>query len=401
MHKNHSVMDLNIDPNNGKITAIGNVYEFKRLPIGTANYYGNTDYYRFENWWNSRAIPLSRQGFREALEKLNIKTSEELVLKCFGLSLTDQYWVKPINQSINWEDVNFFDNDFSEEMGDILFGGKPTSDKLNMFSPDNAVNGWLKKKWKIINNKRMLVKCGDGFQQQPYNEVIAFRIAELLGIDHVKYVLGYTEQARPICVCENFITRDTELVPAAHFDSILPFDSNETKYEHFCRSCEHFQIPNYKKSIDNIIVLDYIMANQDRHFGNFGAIRNADTLEFIGFSPIYDSGTSLRCDTPDPYIDVTLDIESRPFRNHHSEQIELVDDFSRFDLTKLKSIDRIVNDVFLDNYYHLFMKKERPQILCNVLKKRIEMLGNHIEKSNTLDLLPKIDSDKINLYPKI
>ena len=42
-------------------------------------------------------------------------------------------------------------------------------------------------------------------------------------------------------------------------------------------------------------VMDDIMLNTDRHLGNFGLIRNAETLEWIGPAPIYDTGNSLMC----------------------------------------------------------------------------------------------------------
>lgn len=45
-----------------------------------------------------------------------------------------------------------------------------------------------------------------------------------------------------------------------------------------------------------MIVLDYIIANEDRHLNNFGAIRDANTLAWIGMAPIYDSGASLGFD---------------------------------------------------------------------------------------------------------
>ena len=51
-----------------------------------------------------------------------------------------------------------------------------------------------------------------------------------------------------------------------------------------------------------MIVIDYLLANTDRHYNNFGAIRNANSLEWIGSAPIYDSGTSLWCNTPTKLI---------------------------------------------------------------------------------------------------
>lgn len=35
------------------------------------------------------------------------------------------------------------------------------------------------------------------------------------------------------------------------------------------------------------MVFDYLMANADRHFGNFGAVRNVNTLEWIGLAPVF------------------------------------------------------------------------------------------------------------------
>ena len=42
-----------------------------------------------------------------------------------------------------------------------------------------------------------------------------------------------------------------------------------------------------------MLATDYILANTDRHLGNFGFLRDSETLEWKGLAPIYDSGTSL------------------------------------------------------------------------------------------------------------
>ena len=47
------------------------------------------------------------------LLRLNIVTPSELLDKAFGLSLSDQYWLKPVGTDIKYEDINFFDNDFN------------------------------------------------------------------------------------------------------------------------------------------------------------------------------------------------------------------------------------------------------------------------------------------------
>lgn len=71
--------------------------------------------------------------------------------KAYCLSLSDQYWVKNIDEDIKWEKINFFDNEFSEDMGKILFSGGKTSLKLNLNTPDMTSNGNYEKRWKIID----------------------------------------------------------------------------------------------------------------------------------------------------------------------------------------------------------------------------------------------------------
>ncbi len=50
-----------------------------------------------------------------------------------------------------------------------------------------------------------------------------------------------------------------------------------------------------------MLTLDYIIANGDRHYNNFGFIRNAETLEWQGLAPIFDSGASLWHNTQESY----------------------------------------------------------------------------------------------------
>ena len=137
-----------------------------------------------------RSIPASRIGLKEALEKLKVSTTAEMLGKSFALNLSDQYWIAPEDMNLNWHDVNFFENDFSEDIGNILIGLTSDSDKINYMSPDSASDGWLKKKWRIVDGERVLFKAGSGSNlQEPYNEVLATAIMKRLGIPCVEYTL--------------------------------------------------------------------------------------------------------------------------------------------------------------------------------------------------------------------
>jgi hypothetical protein len=100
------------------------------------------------------------------------------------------------------------------------------------------------------------------------------------------------------------------------------------------RCCERLEIPGVRDAVDKMLTVDYIIANEDRHWCNFGFVRDANTLEWKGLAPIFDSGTSLWYDS----IAVGRETDCKPFRGTHKEQIELVSDLSWFNYAALDGI---------------------------------------------------------------
>lgn len=94
------------------------------------------------------------------------------------------------------------------------------------------------------------------------------------------------------------------------------------------------------------IVLDYIIANEDRHQGNFGAVRDAETLEFISPAPVFDSGSALWFEMPTPQIRAGARTVCKPFKTTHEEQLQLVTDFAWLDPSALVGLDDVVREVF-------------------------------------------------------
>ncbi len=371
MQKNYPVMDLTLSKDGTQITDVGIIYDEKRIPLGLQAPFQQS----LNHWWHHRAIPASRSGLTKALETLGMRTPEELLSQCLGLSLSDQYWIKPKSMVVSWEQVNFFDNPFSEDVGNILLGEKLSGEFMSLCSPDGSVNGWLKKKWKIINGKRYLLKGCSNFWSEPFNEVIASMIADRLNFSHVEYEICYEgKHHTPMSICENFITPNTEFIEASQIGRILTKLPDETKYQHFCRCCDALHIPDYEKSLDEMLVLDYLIANQDRHKGNFGAIRNVETMDFVGFAPIFDCGTSLRYDTPDIYIDPDLNVESQPFCSFHDEQIQLVQHPEHFDFNVLQGLSEEICVLFEDERAKAYISTDRAEKIIAVVTARIEML---------------------------
>ena len=382
MHKNIAVANLTIDAATAVISSIGEVRNIEHTPVGVAVSKGNIDRGTLNKWWTGRAIPASRMGIKVALESLGVDSTIKLLDKAYGLSLSDHYWVKPKDSPLTWADVNFFDNDFSDDVGDILFGEQRDSETVSLISPDNTSDGWLKKKWKIIDGKRCLLKSGSGaIQQEPYNEVIASIICDRLGIDHIPYYL-IVQDDYPYSVCENFVTKDTELVSAWSIYQTVKKPNHISVYQHYLDCCVALGIPNMVDALNKMIVLDYIIGNEDRHLNNLGVLRNAETLEYIGPAPIFDNGTSLWFDKPIAMIKKGDKIKSKPFKNSHDEQIKLVTSFDFFTPSALIGIDDEIKEITKNS---VFVEENRAAMICKGIMRRIDSLTDLILSHSRTD----------------
>jgi len=371
MNKNIPVVLLELDEDTATILKVTETCKLDFLPIGIDTKTGIPNKKELNEWWFGRSIPASRSGIRAALENLNIRHSEQLLLKCYGLSLSDQYWMKPVGSELQWKDINFFEHDFSNDVGNILFG-QPASQNIDLMSPCNTSDGWLKKKWKIMDGKRCLIKAGSNpFMQEPLNEAFGTRLHQRLGWNnYVPYHVVW-ENGNPYSVCENFITTNTELVNAVSINRSMKKRSQYSSYEHFMNACEKLGIPGMKEFMDYLLVFDFLMANTDRHFGNFGAIRDVETLEWIGPAPVFDSGTSLWHDKLTRAIDPLGEVETKPFYGKASKQLELVSDFSWIPFEALVGLEDDIREIFVPTE---FMDERRIETLAGAVSGRVEVM---------------------------
>lgn len=371
MNKNMPVVELELEDDTATILKVMKTYELDFLPVGIEAKTGIPNKKELNEWWFGRSIPASRSGIRTALEQLGIQHSEQLLLRCYGLSLSDQYWMKPVDSELQWKNINFFDNDFSDDVGNILFG-QPASQDIDLMSPCNTSDGWLKKKWKIIDGKRCLIKAGSNpFMQEPINEVFGTKLHQRLGCKNYVSYNVLLEDGIPYSVCENFINTNTELVNAVSINRSMKTRSQFSSYEHFMNACDKLGIPGMKEFIDYMLVFDYLMANTDRHFGNFGAIRNVETLEWIGPAPVFDSGTSLWHDKLTRAINPLGEIETKPFYSKVSRQMELVSDFSWVPFEELRKLKDDIMQIFVPTEY---IDEERIEVLSKAVSSRVEEL---------------------------
>jgi hypothetical protein len=249
-------------------------------------------------------------------------------------------------------------------------------------SPDNTSDGVLKKKWKIIDGKRYLIKgSSKPFKQEVANEILASKVCARLGIPFIEYTATVID-GETYSLCEDFINAQTELVTAWHIKNLIKKDNSTSDYESFVRKVESLGIKDVRLRIDQMLVLDFIIANIDRHYNNFGLIRDANTLEWLSVAPIYDSGTSMWCREAEGKIRAAdVSIESKPFRAKHIKQIELVKDFSWLNLDTLDEIDKEYASILSEAIPDGSTSEVRSSRLCAALAARIRILKDIVRKT--------------------
>ncbi len=382
MNKNKEILTAEYQLSLGVFTDIYDVFNINFAPIILKNAYQSNEDLKvsLSEWFKGRGIPSWRDDLDLLLAKLNISTPTELLDKAFGLSLSDQYWIKPFDSKIEYKDINFFEHDFEDsEFTNATFSNdRESNTKISLISPNNTTDGRLKKTWIIENGKRYLLKGGYKNEvMQPFNEVLATMICNRLGFKHIPYTIDVVKD-KIVSKCECFINKDTELVSAYQ---ILHNNCDKDKaYETYINLLESKGISNAREEIENMFILDFIMLNEDRHLNNFGIIRNVESLNWIETAPIFDTGQSLNIlDYNDDELIINGDGRFFYNVNNFDTIIDCIKDIKRFDLSKLDDICEEFDDL-LHKYQNITkMTDRRINKICTLLLSRINKLKRIIE----------------------
>ena len=379
MNKNTEVLLAEYDSGLGVFSKIYDIYNINYAPYILKNFYNDTSLRtNLSKWFQGRGIPSWRDKLDLLLHRLNKTTPSELLDKAFGLSLSDQYWLKPYDTDIKYDNINFFDHDFdyTEFMeASLSKNSKMVTREEALMTPNNTTDGMLKKAWIIEDGVRYLLKGGYKNEVlQPFNEVLASMICERLGFEHVTYTLD-TYQDMVVSKCPCFITKDTEFITASQIRNDMERHDSTKDYEDYIKLLESHGIKDARIKMENMYILDFLMLNEDRHLNNFGIIRDVNTLEWLDVAPIFDNGQSLNIqDYNDEEVIISgqgrLFYEVKCF----DEIIAVVKDIKRIDLSRLDDLALWFDDLLHKYQYITNMSDRRIHKLCILLNSRINKL---------------------------
>lgn len=242
-------------------------------------------------WLRNRTIPKNRAYVSSFLAKcgMSINRPMNIIRVSKGMSLNDCYWVVEEGFGGSFDKYNLYDNRFSRILGLIAFTGFGSSVRSSLAScPEFTTNGMLPKCWRRVEGKIQLFKGGTkgasntGFE--PYSEYYACRIAKVLGIDAVDYSIA--KWKGELCsTCELFTSKQRSFIPVGRLVRKGGMKAVRAYYESLGKK--------YTKALDDMLVLDAVICNTDRHFGNFGFMVDNKTNKIVEPAPLFDHGNSL------------------------------------------------------------------------------------------------------------
>lgn len=357
MCRTRPVLEFEYFQYGGYALRCGRVFDPARVPVGMyVDGKPTPDGVSITRWWRGRGIPATRDGLAGILGAAGVPTTAGMLDRSLGLSLSDQYWVRPTDRDdLDWHAINFFHNDFDERLGRALMAGNP-SDTLDMNTPDVTSAGDLPKRWIIqTDGTRSLVKAGRT-GQEPDNERIAYLTAMQLGIPHIEYRVATSRGARA-SVCDNMLTDRQELIPGGQIIRLFPEDTDpRDARSQWIDACHRLGVPldQANRATDDFLLLDFLLRDTDRHYNNISLIRDVETLQTTP-APIYDSGASL-WNGMDPDLIDNSDYPAKPFRLDTAGdkpnalwQLSLVKNWDRYDLHVLDRIPDIARDQLAHN----------------------------------------------------
>lgn len=233
-------------------------------------------------WLNHRATTIKRKHADKIYESMGIPRDGaglQLMRITHGLSINDNYWITDtkISEGITWKDINLFNNKLSETLSYMALTGTPISIAGDHISPEFTGRGTYAKCICREQTGLVLYKAGTNFEI--WVEVFASLVANQLGIRSAQYYksnkFGINTVASPICTNEKV-------------SWISAFDSTKFFEQNFGMNVYDFAATYFPLPFYQMVVLDGLILNPDRHLQNWSFELDGYTNQLLGLAPCYD-----------------------------------------------------------------------------------------------------------------
>lgn len=291
MHKNRRVARIN---ENGTCKIYFNTFMPYNLYFEEEN---DTDscinnLTNFYYWCASRILTLDRKYAKEilnsigAMQAVTDRERAAIAVSYRALSLMDVYWVRAKNDTKSFEEISLYNHSLSRAFVDVSLGGKNlTAENAELITwrdeaGDVGTPGVAPKAWIREGDSFYLLKDGD--QRDVGAELLASKIVGCFDVDHVPYEEAFFDNVR-VTKCRIITSEDKSIVPI-EFVEIYCMNNDSKKMD--------FVLKKDAYSYYMMNIIDYLVGNVDRHWGNWGFAVDNKTNKIEKLHPLMDFNKS-------------------------------------------------------------------------------------------------------------
>ena len=299
MHKDRKVAAIRED---GTCTIYAPSFMPYNLYLETANDLDTrlNNLNNFYYWCSSRVLTLDRRFAKEILNSIGARQAATdrdraaIAISYHGLSLTDVYWIKFNRENVSFAELSLFRHSLSGAFADVSLNGRSlTVQNAELLKPNDAAGdigtqGVAPKAWIRENGTFYLLKNGD--ERDVKAELLASKIARCFRAESVAYEPSIFE-GKPVSRSRIITSEDASLV------SMEAVDVYCVNHE---LDRDAFVLRKDARAFHMMNLIDYLVGNTDRHWGNWGFLVSNDTNRLEKLYPLMDFNKSfLAYDTID------------------------------------------------------------------------------------------------------
>lgn len=251
-----------------------------------------------------RVLPITRENAKKIYALFGFEQAQDdyskarIALVCRAVSLQDNYWIKLENDPVAWKDVDIHQNHLNEVVAQVALHGTSLTLTGKEATPELTSLGAYAKAWHRENGELYLYKKGNNGSFEARVEVMVSNLLKKTNVNSLEYTAGKSED-NFVSKCKCMTEGDIVMLSAMDFES-------------YCNR-NGLNFMEEVKKIDSdlfykMCVVDYLIANRDRHSLNWGFFYNCETMEIIGCHPLYDHNNAFDSElmaNPDvPYLAV-------------------------------------------------------------------------------------------------
>lgn len=237
----------------------------------------------FYHWCASRVLTLDREYAKEILNSIGAtqastdKDRAMIALSYHCLSLMDIFWTKEKEEQQSFSELNLYENHLETAFVDVsLRGRQMTIQNSHLIADDLGTQGCYPKAWIRKTDGFWLMK--DGGMEPVEQELLASKIARCFRVNQVEYEESFYD-GQKVTVSKIITSPDKSIVPMEYFEVYAA--------NHGIATMEYIlQLDGYSYYMMNII--DYLIGNTDRHWGNWGLLVDNNTNQPIRLYDLMD-----------------------------------------------------------------------------------------------------------------